>query len=185
MTRNNTRKNAPSKSFCCKVRNVVKKMAETMTITAQINDTVDTVGNNYLPCQIATGDGQQNRSGNMIQLQSFHAKFRVTHADTSNVLRFVLYMPHDVDYTLSGVGIDTPLEIDEFTVLSDRLIACDTYNPVKIYNLFKKLSAKVRYFGNNATDLTKNSLKLYVVSDSGVVSHPALQGWWRLKYKDI
>lgn len=147
-------------------------------ITAQLTD-------------LDTGDSQSTRTGNQVFVTGIYARWSVTCADTTNLVRIVVYMPKDTDDSMSGIDIHSNIDLDKHTVLFDRLVpltlAGDAVKVVtfkKKFNKGNRRGVNVRYFSATGTDTSKNAIKLYVVSDSDVASDPLLSGSYRLYFKD-
>lgn len=179
-------------SFASKVRKVIDKVSETKTAAGDEDFTISDAGVDIKPVAMHTGIEQNQRIGNVIKLVSFQCTLFGIKADTTNVVRFILHIPHCATDTLTNVdGLGTPLavnesvDLDRFTVLSDTVRIMSPGSEHYFYNLYKKLRARVHYSSNLSTSVEKNNLVLYIVSDSTAPGHPSVKGHWRLKYKDI
>jgi ABC-type glycerol-3-phosphate transport system substrate-binding protein len=139
---------------------------------------------------VAQGLTQQGRVGNTINVTGMYGQFQVAGADTTNIVRFVIYIPRDVDDEI-GVNTYELIDTDRFTVLTDRIVTTTSNGPnIKQFKLVKnfhrgsKKGIQVQFSGSASTDGTFNRIKLYCVSDSSAVSDPALSGNLRVYYKD-
>ena len=73
---------------------------------------------------LSQGDTQNSRDGNQVHITGIYGKFVVTGADTTNIVRYILYIPKDPSDTLTGMSIDIHhlIDQDRFTILYDRNI---------------------------------------------------------------
>lgn len=140
---------------------------------------------------IDQGDGQNNRSGNQVTVTGLYARFIVTGADSTNKVRIVIYMPKDSDDTLSGVDIHTNIDLDKYTILYDNVCLTTSNGDNNKLCLFKKSfhsgvrkGIRVIWHSATGTDVAKNAIKMYVVSDSDAASDPTFTGGYRMYYKD-
>lgn len=142
---------------------------------------------------IATGDSQITRTGNQIYVTGINARLWVQNADSTNTVRFIMYIPKDAseDLGTNTYTINTVPDLDHYTILMDKTYHVDTYNPIKnVYGINRKFNKgarkgiRVTFNGTGATNLAKNPIRFYVVSDSGAVSDPTISGTIRLYFKD-
>lgn len=142
---------------------------------------------------VGQGDTQNLRDGNQLFLTGIWSRLWVTLADSTNILRVILYIPKaNVDDTLGAgtVTVRTAIDADKYTILSDRLIFLNTSRPQRSISVKRKFAKgkrkgmRITFDGPLSTDLAKNPLKLYIVSDSGAVTHPVLDGSIRTYFKD-
>lgn len=142
---------------------------------------------------VAVGTGYAARIGHQITVTGYHGEFMFTGADATNIMRMVIYVPKDPDDSLSAdiTGVTTLIDLDRYTVLMDRLIGTTSGGVNQQRVVFKKKFAKgnrrgmqTQFFGTNATDFSKNRLRLYITSDSGAISDPTVSGRFRCYYKD-
>lgn len=147
-------------------------------ITAVIND-------------LAQGDTQNTRDGNQVRITGLYGKFVVTGADSTNIVRFIMYIPKDQTDALSSVDIHTLIDQDSYTVLYDRTITTTSggvnqkvFTVAKNFHRGSRKGLLTQYYGTGSTDFVKNPIKLYVVSDSLAVSDPSLTGHLRTYFKD-
>lgn len=178
------------------LKKMIKKMIsgsqETKTIGTSINPSISNVGVNYDIASLVGGNTQNARLGNAYKMTSFRLKGAVFGSDTTNLIRIIIYIPkeptHLIDTSLQSL---TPLDLDRFTVLSDRLVCtasngpnCKLYNKTILFNRGRRTGLNVQFHDSTAGSITKNRLMVYMVSDSGASSHPSFKGWWRFYFKD-
>lgn len=203
MSRRRFRKSGRSKSFNSRVRaiasSVVKKNSETKHKTFEYNvqSISDSATGNVVDQAlnaIAGGSGKSQRTGNAVFLSGLNGKFVIAGADTTNIVRVVLYIAKDVDDTLTADGVEVynAIDLDRFTVLSDFFVTTSSngsdaksFTIRRKFNRGKKRGISAHWASSSASDYAKNALRLYIVSDSGVVTHPALTGFIKLFYKDL
>ena len=165
---------------------------ETKTLGVEINTGISNVGVNYDISSIAGGSNQNQRIGNTYKMTSFRLKGGVFGSDTTNLVRIVIYIPKDPTHTIdTGLQALSPIDLDRFTVLSDRLIPtasqgpnCKLFNKVCLFNKGRRTGLNVRFHSSLASSIVKNRLMVYMVSDSSAASHPTFTGWWRFYFKD-
>jgi hypothetical protein len=174
------------------IKGMIAGSQETKTIGTSINPSISNVGVNYDISSLVQGSGQNARLGNAYKMTSFRLKGAVFGSDTTNLVRIVIYLPKDPSHLIdTGLQALTPIDLDRFTVLSDRLIPtasngpnCKLYNKVCLFNKGRRSGLNVQFHDATAGGITKNRLMVYMVSDSGAASHPSFKGWWRFYFKD-
>lgn len=174
------------------IKTMIAGSQETKTAATTINTTISDVGVNTDVSSLAGGSGQQQRIGNSYRMTSFRLKGGVFGVDSTNLVRVVIYIPKDPTHLIdTGTQPFTALDLDRFTILSDRLIVtasggpnCKLYNKVCLFNKGRRTGMQVAFANDAATSYTKNRLMIYMVSDSAAVSHPSFKGWYRFYFKD-
>lgn len=174
------------------IKNMITGSQETKTLGEEVNPSISNVGVNYDISSIAGGTAQNQRIGNAYKMTSFRLKGGVFGSDSTNLVRIVLYIPKDPTHTIdTSLQVLTPIDLDRFTVLSDRLIPtasqgpnCKLYNKVVLFNKGRRTGLNVRFHSALASSIVKNRLMVYMVSDSGAANHPSFKGWWRFYFKD-
>ncbi len=179
------------------VKSMIQDNQETMfrsatysddSITDAARSPIDTLLN-----AVAQGDTQNGRAGNQIVLTGFYGKFMLKVYDATNIIRVIMYIPRNQNVLMStanNIGITTLVDLDQFTILHDKMYPLSTYNPQKYFVLSKKFNKGARkgitatYSGSGVDAVVKNSIYLYMVSDSGAVNDPTVSGNFRLFYKD-
>lgn len=174
-------------------RNIETKFRLATYSGSNIPDSASTPINTLLNA-VGQGDTQNARNGNQIFATGFYGKFVLAAGDSTNIVRVVMYIPKDSQYTFysSPPGITSLIDQDKFTVLYDRYISLDTYNPQKVLTIARKWNRGSRrgiqcqYSGTGSTesDPSKNPIYIYFVSDSSAVAHPTVTGNFRLYFKD-
>lgn len=189
------RRSAISSAVKTYVNTKLQKSQETKSVLASWNEvTIDPVTGTLITQNLSAcsqGDTQNTRTGNSITVTGLYGKFAVVGADSTNVVRVIVYMPHDPDYVMSGIDIHSFVDQDRMTVLYDKYITVSTNGPgIKPFTIARKFNRGRRsgihckFDGTTATDLAKNPLKMYVVSDSVATPDPTLTGNIRCYFKD-
>jgi hypothetical protein len=174
------------------IKSMIAGSQETKTIGTELNPSISNVGVNYDIASLVGGTGQNARIGNQYKMTSFRLKGGVFGSDTTNLVRIIIYIPKDPTHIMdTSLQALTPVDLDRFTVLSDRLIPvassgpnCKLYNKVVLFNKGRRTGLNVQFHDSTAGSITKNRLMVYMVSDSGAASHPSFKGWWRFYFKD-
>lgn len=183
-----------------KVRNLQKKIGTDIryqdnNIPAQA---VSTSGVFFLFNGMATGDQNGNRDGTTITTQQIEVRGTVTVADTVNVVRIILL--YDKQSDTAAPSISTLLSTtgdpranynwihrNRYKILADRMICLSAQGPAMAkfhIRYYKKLRTYYELTNNaDITDISKGSIYLFAISDSGTVSHPTLDANWRIVYQ--
>lgn len=141
---------------------------------------------------INQGLTQTNRIGNSVHLTSLYGDFFLTGADTTNSVRMILYIPKNVTTTLSTLAFNAAPDLDQVTILQDRLLTfssngnnCRRFKIKKKFDYGRRKGIHCTYTDGTGTNITKNRLRLLLVSDSTVAPHPVLNGFLRIFYTDV
>lgn len=186
------RRSNPTKKIKKMIKSMIAGSQETKTQSGAHNVTISDVGVNYDISSIGGGTGQNQRIGNSYQMTSFRLKGGVFGADTTNLVRIIVYIPKDATHLIpTSTQPFDPVDLDRYTILSDRLITtasqgpnCRLYNKVCLFNRGRRKGMRVQFTDSLASSVVKNRLLVYMVSDSSAVSHPNFKGWWRFYFKD-
>lgn len=143
----------------------------------------------YVLTQIAQGDGASDRDGNLIKVTGFYARFVCTYSDTTNIIRFRLWMPKS-NNTISATSVDYSDPVDQDTTRDfiDKIVTVGSGGPTQRTVILKKKFKKplyFRYYGSAGTNIVTPYLMLSIGSDSGAVSHPTVSGHYRVYWKDV
>lgn len=167
---------------------IINKNIETKHKSLEFTNTsVSDSALNYELTQISTGDGSSSRDGHQIKIQSLFARFTIAGADTTNVVRAVLYIPNDPNLELTTLSTTNVVDYDSVTVLHDKLITLNSNGTnLRTFYLSKKFKRgmRVQYDSTGGSSCSKNPIKLAFVSDSELAGHPELNGSTILYYKD-
>lgn len=173
------------------VRKAISVAKETKQYTlGGIDTTVGSYGSgamlNYNLCQIAQGDGASNRDANLITITGFYARFVVTYQDTTNIIRFMLWQDKgDNDSATLTLEVDDPHDQDVVKMYKDIVTHVGSGGPTsRVVTIKKKFKKPFRYYGSSSSELVTPPIVLSVVSDSGTATHPAINGHFRLYWKD-
>lgn len=159
---------------------------------------------------VSGGTGSNQRIGHDIDLISIQFKLAFTVADSTNIIRMVLYQWLDDPIDLTNVpfpeytqlfeyGVTTGITVTSqlfspliitgragsFKILLDRYIVLDTTSsPVEVVEGFinKKFRKKV-HFDTGAT-YGPNHVNIMLISDSAAITHPTVDGYMRVRYTD-
>jgi hypothetical protein len=135
---------------------------------------------------------QNDRVGNLIKATGIYGKFVVTAGDTSNIVRVIFYIPKSATDTLSGVSVQSLIDLDLYTILSDKYYAIGTnggpnqraFTIRMNFHRGFRTGIPVTFTGAGSTTYAKNPIRMYVVSNSGASPHPTWSGNLRFFYKD-
>lgn len=149
---------------------------------------------------VAVGDGDGQRTGNSIlakYLTISGVATRSTSGDAVQSCRIVVVLDTQNVADETNPGYSTifssaspfaplnALTVGRFSILADRIFTLDTVKnlskPIKI-NL--PLNLHVRYNGNNATDVQRNSIWLFTISTQATSNQPIFSYFARLGYHD-
>lgn len=140
---------------------------------------------------IAQGLDTNNRVGRNIRVTGFFLKGFLTNYDASNAYRLILYIPKDENTSLSNapaLGYNEIVDEEQYTILLDKWVATSDSGvrckPIQMKFRFKGRGMKIDYRGSAGSDCVGKHLYLYLVSDSGVASHPTLNGEAVMWYTD-
>ena len=179
----------------------IDKNTEFKRHTLNISTTVDSTGTCTSLSTIGQGDSSTTRDGEKIVLRKLKLRYNVLPADSTNLVRFIIFrwMPNDNDHVpvpadvLLNVGDSSaplssyqPQFRDLIKVYYDKVVPVDTTSVTQRYhtiNLSKKLGLhKTVYQGSN-TYGSKN-LWMLAISDSDGVSHPSYRMYGLLRFTD-
>lgn len=138
----------------------------------------------YSLLALSQGTSQHERIGNRIKIKSMYGRFTLQAPTGANgrLFRFVLYNPRDITDSLGQAVSGNPLTIhdqidqDRFTVLMDKSHYIGPCNGgganLKQIVLGRKFKKMINQFYDSAaaTSVTKNDLRLYIVSSQQVAS---------------
>lgn len=180
------------------VQKQINKNVETKSVTKSYNEEAvqDQARTpiDYSLTEIAQGDTKATRNGNQYLVQSIKADLWVKVADTTNIVRVVWYIPKISSETMTSntISVYSAIDYDTFTVLSDRrYLLHGSLGPgflkcrfSKRFNSKSRRGLKVLFNGTAATDIVKNNIRLYVVSDSAAATDPTISGNIKMFFKD-
>lgn len=196
------RQQKPLDQFGRKVMAVIKSQAEQSYFDVHSSGAVgvDFSGTITALTEIAQGNTDSNRTGDMVTPSSILLKGQVVAGDATNLLRVMLFRwkPNTTLTTAPSVPqilqlqavADAPLSPvyqdykrgDQFEVLWDKLFSLDTYNPTDSFSFRINLpsSRPICYTagGTNGSD----KFYLLYISDSGAAPNPSIQFWSRFLY---
>ena len=118
-------------------QSVVNKNVETKRYTHEYNATAVAVGaSSPIDADLYSmgqGDTPNSRTGNRIIATGVHGSLNVVTADTTNIVRLILYIPRDTDDNLSTDALEVYQQIDpdKYTILFDKTVTVGTYNPLR------------------------------------------------------
>lgn len=177
------------------IKSMINNETETKTFIQELANTpLTNVGQNYDITSLAQGVGQNQRLGNSYKVTSFKLKGAVFNGGTDDLCRVIIYIPKNPSVLMptdTSMQSTDPVDLDKFTVLSDRLIpvsdhgpGCKLYNKVCLFNKGRRNGLHVQFSDALATSITKNRLMVYMCSFSSAAPHPSFKGWWRVYFKD-
>lgn len=178
----------PSKSVMKYVQKAMSANKEPHYIsTVNIGAGVSTIGTTIGICDIAAGDGINNRTGHEIYLNRLFFRYSVVTGDATNDVRFVLYSKKDSSAADMAITTNDPIDPDQFTVYMDKLCTVNTNNSSKICSgnyRWRGRGKKVIFDGTAYQSQTQGNTKLYIVSDSSVAPNPSISGHVKTWYKE-
>lgn len=152
--------------------------------------------------QIARGTSDNGeRVGDSIRIKSIQLNWIPIAADSTNVLRFIVFQWYDVLVTptagdiLINVGtVNAPNSLYNwdnklrYRILYDKRVSLGT-TAGNGNGCYKKLITRgfrrdIRYNGAAATDFINNAIYTLVISDSAAVAHPTVSWTLRMNYTD-
>lgn len=177
------------------IKKVTMQQSETKSMVynwdTTVQDSARTPVETHLTSAVQGAD-ENERDGNLIRVTSIYGKFYAEVADTTNVLRVILYRykkAYEASPMSTGSLSITGLpDLDSFDILYDNYIALSTQGQaVKAWTISHRFKRplRVKYTGPTAASCIENPIYIYVVGDSGAVSDPTLQGHLRVYYKDL
>lgn len=162
------------------VKKMILRSSETKFHSETVSaDSIGTVGNNYTLSDIGQGDTANTRDGNQILTTGLYQRYIISRttiagAADDTVLRVIAYIPRASVADTLTVATNAFVDMDKFTVLSDKLFLLTENSPLKQFT-YKKSFKKGRSLGmvtqwssGTSTAWTKNPIKLYVVSDNNL-----------------
>lgn len=195
--RKKTTRNAKSDyALTKKINQAIQRNIETKFIVWPYNTTIQDPGRVTLDnpmLNMASGSTPNTRVGNQIYCTGLHGKFVLRNADTTNIVRMVLYIPKDPTDTLQASSVDylEAIDLDRFTILMDRVYHLnDAGGNQRMVTIGKKFNTgtrrgiQVQYTTTSGLSCIKNNIRLYWVSDSGAIPDPIIEGYIRAYYKD-
>lgn len=181
------------RSFTQKVQQQINRNLERKHVGNTLNAiSYDTTGTNYELTTLAQGDDTNQRTGREVRATSFRFDAVMHYADTTNIIRVILYIAKDNDDTLSGTTVYSLIDHDSFHVLHDEYYAVGNSGPmvtkIKLrkswINGGKSRGMLLKYTSSASEVSVQNTLKMFIVSDSGASVHPTITGRYNLYFTD-
>lgn len=179
------------------VRYAEPKYLDTGGVSVPVSTSLDC----YSLTDTINGTSDINRIGDQIKLHSLELRFTGNLADTTNIVRLIVFQwygddtndsPTASQLLVSGGSqpYNSPFQHDgysKFHILYDKIMTLSTYYPVKHDSVLIQLDARpirqvVRYYAGATTG--NNKIFLGVCSDSGTSSHPFIDYYARLNFYD-
>lgn len=179
-----------SRSVSRQIKAYMKKNVEKKRISYVHDTTISTTAADFALCDsIVGGTGSNNRVGHEIRATGWFSELYFIVADTTNMVRVVIYVPASPTVTLASLSLSVTsiIDPDKFRVLYDRLVPLSSVGANYIKKLRIKLNLRnlpIRYDGSTGAP-TRNQILMTYVSDSGAVSHPSIKGRTLLYYNDM
>lgn len=155
--------------------------------------------NIYSVTQIAQGDDDHQRTGNLISAQSISGNILVYQNASASLSVLRLVVVHDTQTdpdgnTLNGTdifevnGVESLLNrnhLGRYRILSDQTTTLGTARNVAMYKISIPLkNLQVRYNGSADTDIQKNGIYVLGISNEGT-NTPTVTHYLRFTYTDI
>lgn len=170
-------------------------------VKKQINKNIETKYNNFelsaVPIadtpykavlnNLGQGTANNTRVGNSVRFQGVKLRYSIAVADTYNYVRvYLLWSKNDVNASLlpSHLGVLSK-DRQNFKILYDRTHTVDSDDPafITLRDINRYIGGFSRY--NNTSALpTSGFLTLVAISDSSLVSHPALSYSVSITFQD-
>lgn len=186
--------NRKKQSFAKRVTKVIQNQSERKRISktwsgSGIQDPGRTPIEASLPFDIVAGTGSSNRIGHQIRATGLYGELYFTAADTTNVVRLVVYKARKRGDTLStdALSVYGTIDPDKYFVYTDKLITLSQSGSSYVSKKTIKLALrglKIRYDTTTGFPLD-NDITIYVVSDSLAITDPTLHGHVILWYQDL
>lgn len=172
------------------VNKIIQDKVQKKRITLSFaNIAVSTAGNeNGMGVLITAGAKRTQRIGNHIKLKSAYMKAYFTIADGTNVCRVVIYRARKGGTTLLGdsLSVTGSIDPDKYFIYSDRLIPLSANgDQVKQYRQGLKLNNLSSQYDSDTGVPEDNDIRVYIVSDSDIASHPVINGNMHLWFSEI
>lgn len=182
------------------VKKSISRSVETKRLITLVQANPDLAGSATVLSNIIKGDDGYQRDGNEVTVQGLDVRGAIYLADTTNFVRVIFFQWHEN----TAVSVPTPASILEsksgggtpwlelpahderktYTILSDRTYTLHSSQPVVRFTEY--ISARRAKKINYIHDANSAIGHIYValLSDSGAVSHPAVEIMCGLRYKD-
>lgn len=179
-----------------KIQSVLNKNMELkkVILTQSFDIPANTAGNNRIvefSNNINQGDGIIQRTGNKIIITSVHVEGFLNVADDYNNVRVLLLLMKDPSQQFDGMPFNGYPTDNTVTVLADRFITLSNAGSRskrfllrKIFRSGNRKGLEVQYSSSVGTSVTKNNLKLVLISDSTAASHPTFTGVTKCYFSD-
>jgi len=188
-------KNGSQKSLTRVVNQILDSKMEKKWISSDYSSTVSNAATLIDLTSISVGNNAITRVGANITVKSFEMNCIFTLADTTNIIRMMIFewIPSDTSdvpsssellLTSSSVLSQTlPYKPSRFKILYDKNFVLDTYHPILENKLKLKLDHQVSY--DLSVDTGSRHIYLYLQSDSGASAHPGVAYDAVLKFVDV
>jgi len=187
-------KNGSQKSLTRVVNQILDSKMEKKWISQDYSSTVSNTATLIDLTSIGQGNNAITRVGASITVKSFEINSIFTIADTTNIIRMMVFewipsdtsdAPSSSELLLTASSVLSPVlpyKPSRFKILYDKNLVLDTYHPI-LENKFKlKLDHQVQY--DLSVDTGSRHLYLYLQSDSGASAHPGVAFNSVLKFVD-
>lgn len=167
-----------------------------------LDSSLATTATRFDLCAVPLGNRMYERIGSTISVKSLEVSAYVQLGDPTNLVRVVVIQWHN-DGTLTGTpswgdifntaGVTNPRDIcgfynrslrsRDYTVLEDIMARLDAgYTNCLIRFTINEFTHLMTFADGNTTGF--NHLYMLIISDSGVVTHPAINGYSRVYFID-
>jgi len=194
----NRRTSARSKRMRRLANNVQRYLGEKKYSASYTNVSVSSAGNVFGLTEVTQGDTDQTRDGDQLTLTSLQLRWQAIIGDTANYVRVIVFqwLANSVP-TINSVLLSLPLGGEVlspynhdtryvFRVLYDKTVLLTNVGKPssEVYDvrLIKFPRNRVQYEAGGTTGT--NKIYCITLSDSGAVSHPAVNMYWKTNFKD-
>mgnify|MGYP000355269376 CR=1 FL=1 len=132
---------------------------------------------------IGAGSGASGRVGAKIRLSTLDVHCQTKNTTDGDFGRFILYVPKSITDRVA-VSVNGAVNRDLFWVLWDKVFNLPQINvePSHFHYTYRfPMSMITEYFGSGATDITKNGVYLYHVTDA---TTGQMDGFHRVWFQD-
>lgn len=133
--------------------------------------------------EFAAGSGSSGRIGAKIRTLACDVHCQIKDSTDGDFFRAILYVPKSITDRVA-VSVNGAVNRDLYWVLWDKVLDSSNRNTEKKHFSYTHrfpMSMITEYFGSGATDITKNGIYLYTVSDS---TTGQMDGYHRLWFQD-
>lgn len=179
------------------IKSTLARQVELKEHVAATVNSVSTAGTinklTEIPCD------PEHRIGEEINVRSLELHGNITYADATNFVRLIIFQWRPYDSTAPTVGDIlgnasrwwdgyNGSTDQNYTILWDKTFCvADVHNPILAFKkkLYKRFASRLEYGDGQATLTGFHQLYAFIISDSSAASHPTVNLYSRVLYKDM